>query len=166
MTRRMWIQTSTSSGGCSMWQRRSQQAGIHTRTSLQCRTASPTASPSSTTWRRALSSRRPPCLLQVLGQTPSQLARNLACSTSAYVRLHCTGSGTHGLTQTCLCTGRVYIKRSSGAKLLFYDVKGDGAKIQVMADLRCRISTTYRLSIADIPCKRLTTCTQLAMLPL
>ena len=34
----------------------------------------------------------------------------------------------------------MYIKRSSGAKLLFYDVKGDGAKIQVMADLRCWIS--------------------------
>lgn len=32
--------------------------------------------------------------------------------------------------------GRVYIKRASGAKLLFYDVKGDGAKVQVMADLR------------------------------
>jgi hypothetical protein len=30
------------------------------------------------------------------------------------------------------------MKRSSGAKLMFYDVKGDGAKVQVMADLRCR----------------------------
>jgi hypothetical protein len=43
----------------------------------------------------------------------------------------------------------VYIKRSSGAKLLFYDVKGDGAKIQVMADLRCRIQRfSYWLSAA------------------
>lgn len=30
----------------------------------------------------------------------------------------------------------MYIKRASGAKLLFYDVKGDGAKVQIMADLR------------------------------
>ena len=28
-------------------------------------------------------------------------------------------------------------KRSSGSKLLFYDVSGGGAKIQVMADLGC-----------------------------
>ena len=28
-------------------------------------------------------------------------------------------------------------KRSSGAKLLFYDISGEGAKIQVIADLGC-----------------------------
>ena len=54
----------------------------------------------------------------------------------------------------------MYIKRSSGAKLLFYDVKGDGAKIQVMADLRCRISGKpmgHRCTCTH--CKRLPTCT-------
>jgi lysyl-tRNA synthetase class 2 len=32
--------------------------------------------------------------------------------------------------------GRVYAKRASGSKLLFYDLRGEGAKVQVMADLR------------------------------
>lgn len=45
----------------------------------------------------------------------------------------------------------MYIKRSSGAKLLFYDVKGDGAKIQVMADLRCRLSEKPRLLHLQAP---------------
>lgn len=35
--------------------------------------------------------------------------------------------------------GRVMTKRASGAKLLFYDVSGEGAKIQVMADLGCAL---------------------------
>lgn len=32
--------------------------------------------------------------------------------------------------------GRIYSKRSSGSKLVFYDLKGDGSKIQIMADAR------------------------------
>jgi hypothetical protein len=32
--------------------------------------------------------------------------------------------------------GRVYTKRASGSKLLFYDLRGEGAKVQVMADAR------------------------------
>mmetsp|Transcript_11706 Transcript_11706/g.31543 ORF Transcript_11706/g.31543 Transcript_11706/m.31543 type:complete len:606 (+) Transcript_11706:31-1848(+) len=38
--------------------------------------------------------------------------------------------------QTVSVAGRVYSKRASGAKLVFYDLKADGAKIQVMSDLR------------------------------
>ena len=33
-------------------------------------------------------------------------------------------------------TGRIMHKRSSGAKLVFYDLHGDGCKVQVMADAR------------------------------
>lgn len=31
--------------------------------------------------------------------------------------------------------GRVYVKRSSGTKLVFYDLHGEGAKVQILADL-------------------------------
>ncbi|TMS13533.1 Lysine--tRNA ligase [Larimichthys crocea] len=33
-------------------------------------------------------------------------------------------------------TGRVHAKRASGAKLIFYDLRGEGAKLQVMANSR------------------------------
>ena len=32
--------------------------------------------------------------------------------------------------------GRVHAKRESGAKLIFYDIRGEGTKLQVMADAR------------------------------
>ena len=32
--------------------------------------------------------------------------------------------------------GRVHAKRLSGAKLIFYDLRGEGVKIQVMADAK------------------------------
>ncbi|KAG2440330.1 hypothetical protein HXX76_004435 [Chlamydomonas incerta] len=37
---------------------------------------------------------------------------------------------------TVSVAGRIYSKRSSGSKLVFYDLKGDGSKIQIMADAR------------------------------
>ena len=37
----------------------------------------------------------------------------------------------------CTTAGRIYSKRASGAKLLFYDLKAEGAKVQIMADARC-----------------------------
>mmetsp|Transcript_5772 Transcript_5772/g.17215 ORF Transcript_5772/g.17215 Transcript_5772/m.17215 type:complete len:603 (-) Transcript_5772:1451-3259(-) len=37
--------------------------------------------------------------------------------------------------EVCLA-GRLYFKRASGAKLFFYDVRADGAKVQIMADAR------------------------------
>lgn len=33
-------------------------------------------------------------------------------------------------------SGRVHAKRASGAKLLFYDLRGEGVKLQVMANSR------------------------------
>lgn len=32
--------------------------------------------------------------------------------------------------------GRVFAKRESGAHLIFYDLRGEGLKLQVMADAR------------------------------
>ncbi len=32
--------------------------------------------------------------------------------------------------------GRIFSKRQSGASLIFYDLRGDGQKIQIMADAR------------------------------
>ena len=34
------------------------------------------------------------------------------------------------------------MKRASGSKLLFYDLKGDGGKVQIITDLRCFQSGT------------------------
>ena len=33
-------------------------------------------------------------------------------------------------------SGRVFAKRESGAHLIFYDLRGEGLKLQVMADAR------------------------------
>jgi lysyl-tRNA synthetase, class II len=37
---------------------------------------------------------------------------------------------------TLQLAGRIYSKRASGAKLVFYDMRGDGSKIQIIADAR------------------------------
>lgn len=42
----------------------------------------------------------------------------------------------HNPPATHTTPGRVWTKRASGAKLVFYDLHGDGAKVQVMADAR------------------------------
>ena len=36
--------------------------------------------------------------------------------------------------------GRVHAKRASGQKLIFYDLRGEGVKLQVMADARYKLS--------------------------
>jgi lysyl-tRNA synthetase class 2 len=38
--------------------------------------------------------------------------------------------------QTYLTLGRVHAKRLQGPKLIFYDLRGEGTKLQVMADAR------------------------------
>ena len=40
-------------------------------------------------------------------------------------------------------TGRVMTKRTSSAKLLFYDITGEGAKVQIMADLGCGVQQVF-----------------------
>lgn len=44
--------------------------------------------------------------------------------------------GSHDEGTAVSIAGRVYNKRASGAKLVFYDVQSDGVRIQVMADAR------------------------------
>eukprot|EP00232_Nephroselmis_pyriformis_P004650 CAMPEP_0182906884 /NCGR_PEP_ID=MMETSP0034_2-20130328/34081_1 /TAXON_ID=156128 /ORGANISM="Nephroselmis pyriformis, Strain CCMP717" /LENGTH=578 /DNA_ID=CAMNT_0025042687 /DNA_START=15 /DNA_END=1747 /DNA_ORIENTATION=+ len=39
------------------------------------------------------------------------------------------------LKETVSLAGRIYSKRASGAKLQFYDLRGEGSKVQVMSDL-------------------------------
>jgi hypothetical protein len=40
-------------------------------------------------------------------------------------------------------------KRASGSKLIFYDLRGEGAKLQVMADARCvQLQAQQQLSAA------------------
>lgn len=48
--------------------------------------------------------------------------------------------------------GRVYSKRTSGAKLVFYDIKGDGKKLQIMADQRS--ATEYDFKVVNDALKR------------
>ena len=36
----------------------------------------------------------------------------------------------------CIYTGRIHAKRESSSKLIFYDLRGESTKIQVMADSR------------------------------
>ena len=44
--------------------------------------------------------------------------------------------GSHDEDVVVSVAGRVYNKRASGTKLVFYDVQSDGVRIQVMADAR------------------------------
>ena len=43
--------------------------------------------------------------------------------------------GEHG-TEVASLAGRIHAKRESGAKLIFYDLRGEGVKLQVMANAR------------------------------
>jgi len=44
-------------------------------------------------------------------------------------------------------TGRVYARREAGAKLIFYDLRAESVKIQVMANAKYVTGTPYSLSI-------------------
>lgn len=45
--------------------------------------------------------------------------------------------GTLFLTSGKLCSlGRIHAKRAAGGKLIFYDLRGEGVKLQVMANSR------------------------------
>lgn len=43
--------------------------------------------------------------------------------------------GQHGTEEACLA-GRVHAKRESSSKLIFYDLRGEGVKLQVMAEVK------------------------------
>lgn len=59
--------------------------------------------------------------------------------------------GSHDEDTVVTIAGRVYNKRASGAKLVFYDVQSDGVRIQVMADARCRIASQCDEHCSDYP---------------
>lgn len=42
----------------------------------------------------------------------------------------------YGLLIVFFFAGRIHAKRLSGPKLIFYDLRGEGVKIQIMADQR------------------------------
>jgi lysyl-tRNA synthetase class II len=44
--------------------------------------------------------------------------------------------------------GRIHAKRASGGKLIFYDLRGEGVKLQVMANSRYTEIHNYRSCIA------------------
>lgn len=78
----------------------------------------------------------------------------VACARPAGVRLRASWACRRGAAPSAPCPcprgpqtrppqtptphpqGRVFSKRASGSKLLFYDLRGEGAKVQVMADAR------------------------------
>lgn len=43
--------------------------------------------------------------------------------------------GDHGSDEVSLA-GRIHAKRESSSKLIFYDLRGEGVKLQIMADAR------------------------------
>lgn len=48
----------------------------------------------------------------------------------------CAHTNSQIAPHTTFSPGRVYRKAPSAAKLLFYDIKSEGAKVQVIADAR------------------------------
>ena len=44
--------------------------------------------------------------------------------------------------------GRVYEKRALGGKLLFYELRSDGARVQIMADMRSARSELHSCPVA------------------
>ena len=51
-------------------------------------------------------------------------------------------AGQHHETDSVSVAGRVHAKREAGGKLIFYDLRGERVKIQVMADARYIVHCT------------------------
>ena len=55
-------------------------------------------------------------------------------------------------TDSVSVAGRIYAKRSSSRKLIFYDLRGEGAKIQVLAMLEYVLASyVYTMKLNTIP---------------
>uniref|UniRef100_A0A0C9S7S3 lysine--tRNA ligase n=1 Tax=Wollemia nobilis TaxID=56998 RepID=A0A0C9S7S3_9CONI len=75
--------------------------------------------------------------LKSTGVNPYPHKFNVSLSIPAFVQKYGNlGSGEQCKDIEVSLAGRILSKRSSGAKLNFYDLHGDGAKVQVMADAR------------------------------
>ncbi len=62
----------------------------------------------------------------------------------ASLYLQCNPKQVFPLKLNVLLAGRVHAKRASGAKLIFYDLRGEGLKLQVMANSRYRMITVLK----------------------
>ncbi|GLC33824.1 Lysine--tRNA ligase [Pleodorina starrii] len=63
-------------------------------------------------------------------------------------------SGQQETESTVSVAGRIFSKRASGSKLLFYDLKADGVKIQIMADARNSELSLEAFTAVHNECKR------------
>ncbi|PNH09083.1 Lysine--tRNA ligase [Tetrabaena socialis] len=63
-------------------------------------------------------------------------------------------TGAQDAETTVAVAGRIYSKRGSGSKLVFYDLKADGVKIQIMADARNSELSLEAFAAAHNDCKR------------
>ncbi|VAH78468.1 unnamed protein product [Triticum turgidum subsp. durum] len=76
--------------------------------------------------------------LRSAGVEPYPHKFEVAISIPDYVAKYSSlGAGEHLLTVTESLAGRVMSKRVSSSKLFFYDLYGDGVKVQVMAGASC-----------------------------
>ncbi|VAI01272.1 unnamed protein product [Triticum turgidum subsp. durum] len=76
--------------------------------------------------------------LRSAGVKPYPHKFEVAISIADYVaKYNSLGAGEHLLTVTESLAGRVMSKRVSSSKLFFYDLYGDGVKVQVMAGASC-----------------------------
>jgi lysyl-tRNA synthetase class 2 len=82
------------------------------------------------------------CVLGYAGQEPYPHKFQISAQIPEYIAKYSSlepGMQLH--EESVSLAGRVYSKRTQG-KLIFYDVKGDGEKVQVMADVRCASITS------------------------
>lgn len=71
------------------------------------------------------------------GENPYPHKFNVSISVPQYVAKYASlEAGTQLTDDSVSIAGRVVTKRASGAKLLFYDIIGEGQKVQVMTDAR------------------------------
>ncbi|XP_050051666.1 lysine--tRNA ligase isoform X1 [Dermacentor andersoni] len=73
--------------------------------------------------------------LREAGEDPYPHKFNVSISLVEFVERYSGLQAGQVLTEECLSVaGRVHAKRQSGTKLIFYDLRGEGTKIQVMAN--------------------------------
>ena len=71
------------------------------------------------------------------GQNPYPHKFHVSISLPDFVQQYeSIADGAHQEGATVSVAGRIYNKRASGTKLVFYDLQSDGVRIQVMADAR------------------------------
>lgn len=83
------------------------------------------------------------------GESPYPHKFHVSISLSEFIeKYHDVGDGQHH-PDVVSVAGRVHAKRESGAKLIFYDLRGEGTKIQVMANAKQYSSEEEFLKVTD-----------------